>query len=516
MKEIARKILNESKLNKSVLTTLVFIFIFTLIVWYLQYHWKRRRLYAFAAKRNGPFTFPFIGNALYFAGSTDDNLSNVMKIIDGYESPVRVWLGQKLFFVIWKPQQLETIMNSPHALAKDEVYKHAEDIGGTGLFTAPVPKWKRHRKIIMPTFNQKILNGFVEIFSEKSKILVEQLQRVAGKGTFDVFDYLSRCTLDIICETAMGASINAQTTDSDYLKWISKAMEIMFTKMLVVWYHYDFIFNLTPLAKEYADVAHKVHTFTGTIVKKRKIEYQKDLKERPEASLEEGSNIAKTFLENLLDLSEKGANFTDEEIREEVDTFMLAGSDTSATASSFAFIMFGMFPEIQEKVYEEVICVLGPDRPVQCTDLGKFEYLERVIKETMRLFPVGPIVARAITEDIQLDNSRIPAGSSVALIIKKLHIDPEIWPNPTKFDPDRFLPEEVAKRHPYSYLPFSGGPRNCAGIKYAMMNMKALIATVVRKYRFFTEYKKVEDIKLKVDLMLKPVDGYKIAIELRE
>ncbi|KAF2885095.1 hypothetical protein ILUMI_21098 [Ignelater luminosus] len=196
---------------------------------------------------------------------------------------------------------------------------------------------------------------------------------------------------------------------------------------------------------------------------------------------------------------------------------MIGGSDATASMNSFVFIMLGMFPDIQKKVYEEVMDILGPDKKVECTDLGKLIYLERVIKETMRLFPVGPLIVRAITGDIQLDNNCIiPAGSSVVLVILKLHRHPEIWPNPTKFDPDRFLPEAIAKRHSYSWLPFSGGPRNCAGAKYAMIAMKSLIATVVRKYQFSTEYKTVEEIRITADLMLKPLDGYKLAIELRE
>lgn len=134
-----------------------------------------------------------------------------------YPSPVRLWLGHRLFFTISKPAEYEVILNSPHALKKEALYKFAEPTVGTGLFTAPgelfylltrnimlekielVPKWKRHRRVIMPTFNQKILECFVDVFVEQSLILVEQLRKVAGKGSFDIFEYVSRCTLDIIC-----------------------------------------------------------------------------------------------------------------------------------------------------------------------------------------------------------------------------------------------------------------------------------------------------------------------------
>lgn len=504
---------------KSALQTLVLIAVFTFLVWYLQYHWNRKRLYKMAAHFDGPISLPLIGSGLYFVGSTSDILNNVMVLFQKFKPPVRVWLGQKLFYVLFDPGDLEIIMNSPHALEKDELYLFAKPIVGTGLFTAPVPKWKRHRKVIMPTFNQRILDEFVPVFTEQSEILLEQLKKEVGKGSFDIFHYVSRCTLDIICETAMGVKVEAQTTDSDYVKWANKAMEIVFMRMFKMWYHVDFIYNLTQSARDFREISAKMKAFTGTVVKVKREAYQRKIREErqlPEGYIDKQSPTRKTFLQQLIELSEGGANFTDDELREEVDTFMVAGSDTTASMNSFIFVMLGMYPDVQEEVYQEVLDVLGPDRPVEAADLGRFQYMERIMKETMRIFPVGPLLVRAITKDIQLGNCVIPAGSSVVTVIMQTHRSEKIWPHPLRFDPDRFLPDEVAKRHPYAWLPFSGGPRNCVGPKYAFMAMKALIATVVRRYKFTTDYKSIEDIKLKADLMLKPVDGYNVSVELRK
>lgn len=137
-------------------------------------------------------------------------------------------------------------------------------------------------------------------------------------------------------------------------------------------------------------------------------------------------------------------------------------------------------PLHQEKVFEELQEIFGGnDRRIVAEDLAKMKYLEMVIKETLRLFPPGCVVARSITKDIQLstlikiegtffkcqllESCTIPMGSGCLLGIYHMHRDPELWTDPLKFDPDRFLPEEVAKRHPYSWIPFSGGPRNCIG-----------------------------------------------------
>ncbi|KAF5283092.1 hypothetical protein FQA39_LY17433 [Lamprigera yunnana] len=436
-----------------------------ILIWYLQYHWRRRHLYKMASMRPGPPTLPLIGNALSFVGSTGNSLSKLMEIKNKYQSPVRAWLGNRLFFGVWEAGDLEIILNNSHALAKEELYKFLECGVGTGLFTAPVPKWKRHRKIIMPIFNKKNLKEFVPCFSEQSNIFVKQLEKEVGRGCFDIFYSTSRCTLDIICETAMGITIKAQTDDSDYVKWVIRAMEIIFIRMFNVFYHSDYIFNRTSMSRELKDLADKVHQFTGGVVKQKREAYQKKMREEGNMSeeyVDEESITRKSLLQLLIELSENGAGFTDDELRDEIDTFMVAGSDTTASTMSFTFIMLAMFPDIQQKVYEEVMDVLGPDRIVEHSDLNKFEFLERVLKEAMRLFPIGPLIVRAITKDIQLEKCVLPAGSSVVLGILGLHRDEKTWPDPLKFNPDRFLPQEVAKRHSYAWLPFSGGPRNCA------------------------------------------------------
>ncbi|XP_023312995.1 cytochrome P450 4C1-like [Anoplophora glabripennis] len=224
----------------------------------------------------------------------------------------------------------------------------------------------------------------------------------------------------------------------------------------------------------------------------------------------------KTFLDHLIEITSQGNQFTERELRDEVDTFIIAGSDTTASTNSYVFLMLGLHKDLQEKVYEEIIEVVGPSRPVEREDLVKLKYMDRFIKETLRLFPVAGVIVRAIEEDVDLGDHLIPGGTSVIFGILRTHTNEKYWPEPFKFDPDRFLPEEVAKRHPCTYLPFSYGPRNCLGIKYAMMAMKTLLATVLRKFKVSTSYGSIQDIKLKANLVLRPTDGYKVSLELRQ
>ncbi|KAK9874350.1 hypothetical protein WA026_002700 [Henosepilachna vigintioctopunctata] len=257
--------------------------------------------------------------------------------------------------------------------------------------------------------------------------------------------------------------------------------------------------------------------FQQVVLEKRKQFEEKMRKQKNgEEICEDELKEKKTFLNLLLQLTHEGTKMTDDELRHEVDTFTIAGSDTTASTLSFCLVMLGMHPDLQEKIREEVIDILGEDRDVTPEDMSRLNLLERFIKETLRIFPVGPIVLRMTDHDINLGKHQIPAGCSLVLGLIRVHRDPRIWKDPLKFNPDRFLPEEVAKRHPYSYLPFSGGPRNCIGYKYAMMSMKTTLAMTLRKFVVMTEYKTIEEIRLRINIVLKPTDGYKVYVKLRE
>ncbi|XP_023312994.1 cytochrome P450 4C1-like [Anoplophora glabripennis] len=239
----------------------------TLLTWYLQFLWSRRKLYECSRKLPGPFAFPLVGSALHFIGSPYDIFSNIMKMYNQYPGIFRVWFGPRLFYAVSDPKYYEILL--PHCLAKERWYKYSEAAIGHGLFAAPLDKWKRHRKIIMPTFSQKILDGFVEIFSEQSEILVEQMRKFAGEGEFDIFDIMSKCTLDIICETAMGVKVNTQTSaDTSLSTCIDRILENIFLRAFVIWYHYDAIFNLTARSKAYKASLKILHDFSGSIRRK--------------------------------------------------------------------------------------------------------------------------------------------------------------------------------------------------------------------------------------------------------
>ncbi|XP_026471354.1 cytochrome P450 4c3-like [Ctenocephalides felis] len=188
----------------------------------------------------------------------------------------------------------------------------------------------------------------------------------------------------------------------------------------------------------------------------------------------------------------------------------LEGHDTSSMAITYSMMCFANNPEVQETIVEELTEIFGDsDRLATTQDLQKMQYLERCIKEVLRLYPSVPLISRYNEEPLQLSKHLLPAGQTVHIHIFDLHRDATIYPEPERFDPDRFLPEQCAQRHPFAYIPFSAGPRNCIGQKFVLLEMKSVLSGILRKYTL-SPITRPQDITFLLDLVLRPKDPIKV------
>ncbi|KAK9507442.1 hypothetical protein O3M35_007295 [Rhynocoris fuscipes] len=177
--------------------------------------------------------------------------------------------------------------------------------------------------------------------------------------------------------------------------------------------------------------------------------------------------------------------------------------------------MLAMFPEHQEEVYQEQVKIVGEDPDIIPTmdQLNSMVYLDRVIKEVLRLFcPIG--ILRNLTEDIDLGEYKLPKGCTLYIMFYYLHRDPQYWSHPDQFYPDHFLDEAVANRPKGTFLPFSWGPRACPGQAYGLMTNKILISTIIRNFKFETDLK-FNELKFKYALQMEVSQGYHCRIKLR-
>lgn len=159
--------------------------------------------------------------------------------------------------------------------------------------------------------------------------------------------------------------------------------------------------------------------------------------------------------------------------------------------------------------------ILGSSsRQLTKEDLKELNYLECVLKESLRLFPSVPFFGRIISEDTKVGQYRLFQGDTAMVLAFMVHRDEKHWPNPEKFDPDRFLPENSIDRHPYAYIPFSAGRRNCIGQKFAQMEEKVLLANILRQFEI-RSLKTTEELNPVGELIQRPLNGITIDLKLR-
>ena len=174
---------------------------------------------------------------------------------------------------------------------------------------------------------------------------------------------------------------------------------------------------------------------------------------------------------------------TDAEIRDQAAMLFIAGHDTTAAALAWFWYLLSQHPEIERRVLHEVDTVIG-ERPAVNDDVPRLSYLEMVVRESMRMYPVaGFLYGREAVEDVELDGYSLSRGSWVFIAPYIVHRDARLFPNPEVFDPDRFGPGRIDKLPPYVYIPFGGGPRICTGNKLALTQIVLLAATVLQRFQ---------------------------------
>lgn len=530
-----------------------------LALWYAYWRISRRHMLELAAKIPGPSGLPIIGNALAFTGSSHQIFKRLYDISLDYEHLIKIWIGPRLFVFLFDPRDIELILSSHVHIDKSPDYRFFAPWLGNGLLISTGQKWRSHRKLIAPTFHLNVLKSFIELFNDNSRQTVEKMRKLGGKE-FDCHDYMSEATVEILLETAMGVSKKTQDKSGyEYALAVMKMCDILHLRQTKIWMRPDLIFNFTKLGQSQSGLLNIIHGLTKKVLMKKKEEYQKGtfraslLADRNEKLAEEfkkaeevtqkkkatsldglsygqssglkddldvddndiGEKKRMAFLDLLIESSQNGVVISDEEVREQVDTIMFEGHDTTAAGSSFFLCMMGVHPEIQAGVIREMDEIFGDsDRPATFADTLEMKYLERVLLETLRMYPPVPLIAREIKKDVKLASSDLvlPAGTNVAVTTIRLHRSEAIYPNPLKFDPDNFLPERMANRHYYSFIPFSAGPRSCVGRKYAMLKLKILLSTIMRNFRVISDLKE-EEFKLQADIILKREEGFKIRLE---
>jgi len=533
-----------------------FLLVPALALWYAYWRISKRHLLELAEKLPGPKGYPLIGNALDLIGSSPTIFKNVYKHANDFAGVIKMWAGPQLIVFLADPSDVELILSSHEHIDKADEYRMFKPWLGNGLLISTGAKWRAHRKLIAPTFHLNVLKSFIDLFNANSRDVIKKLAKENGKE-FDCHDYMSEATVEMLLETAMGVSKKTQDQSGfDYAMAVMKMCDILHHRHTKLWLRPDVLFNLTTYKKYQETLISTIHSLTRKVIKRKKADFAKGIRgstaEVPEElktktfdttqtkTVVEGLSFGQSsglkddldvddnndigekkrmaFLDLMIEASQNGVVINDEEIKEQVDTIMFEGHDTTAAGSSFFLSMMGIHKDIQDKVCQELYEIFGDsDRPATFADTLEMKYLERCLMETLRMYPPVPIIARQLKKDLKLVSGpyTVPAGCTVVVATYRIHRLPEIYSNPEKFDPDNFLPERTANRHYYAFIPFSAGPRSCVGRKYAMLKLKILLSTILRNYRVHSDLKE-KDFQLQGDIILKRAEGFKVKLEPRK
>ncbi|CAH0560266.1 unnamed protein product [Brassicogethes aeneus] len=421
-----------------------------------------------------------------------NNIFKAIEIITSKNKPCVMWEGPKPLYATNDAEELKIILNHPNALNKLTKFRFLEEVFQGSIIGIEASIWRKNRKKLSKAFHQNILDSFVYIFYERSLILVDILKNVTS--TTDFYDLFQKFTMDSFLVANTG--VDKQVQRENYIEivdYLLRGQAIAIDRFFKPHFWNDTVFKYFGRSSELTKCVKETTDYLSEVLNQR--QHLKDNGDFNETRM-------KPIMDLLLEMNEL-EDIDKSYVINEVRTFFYAATDTSAHTVAFTCTLLGMHPEIQEKVYEEVINVVGKDSPITSKDLPNLKYTEMVVNESLRLFPVVPFVGRFTTGEIDIGRLVLPKGIEIGVLIFQLHRNEKYFPDPSKFDPDRFLPEEVAKRHPYSFLPFSGGPRNCIGWKYAMMMLKTSMATIVRNYKMHSNYKSTEEMELESHIILR-------------
>ncbi|XP_072934960.1 cytochrome P450 4V2-like [Epargyreus clarus] len=415
-------------------------------------------------------------------------------------------LGPILIYFISNAEDASIVLSQ--CLEKMFVYDFIAPYVGKEMVAANAEVFKKNRRVLEPAFKPNILNAFIDVFNEQATRFVEKLSKKSDIGYVDIVPDITRVTLEAVCQTSMGLNINGEDLASNqYVDEVHKVLDTLTTRFQKPWLIPDFIYKYSSLKKEQDEALNVVWKLSADMVAQRKSEHLNRLKKNEPFNYEERK--FKSFIEIILEnsITEDEVRYTDIQLRHIVDNLLLAGFDTSSFEFLYTLICLGTYPDIQEKVYQEIKEVIGDRERIDKDDLLELKYLDAVLKETLRLYPIGPVIARQADRDVQLrDNKTISKGSSIVVHVWSLNRNPLYWgPDAEEFRPERWLSSDTLPQHPAAFATFVPGRRTCTGKAYAMTFIKILLARTCQNYRFTADCSKLE---FRADIMLKPIGGY--------
>ena len=378
-------------------------------------------------------------------------------------------VGPFVFYLLSHPDGVRHVLQDNYKnYPRSWMYRRTRPVAGDGLVSTEGEVWRRQRRMVQPAFTHARVAALAEPMAQLTARMLDRWDaQHAGTGrSFDVAQEMVGLTLDIVGRTLLGVDL---TGDADVMrKSVTEAL---------AWVEYRMSHLLspppwvpTPVNLRFRRTMKTFDTIVYRIINERRAA-------GAGASRDDLLSLMLAFRDD-----ETGRTMTDLEVRDHVMTFIGAGHETTAVALAWTWYLLSQHPEAEQRLREEVSTVLSGRTPA-AQDLQRLPFTRNVIEESLRLYPPVYASARDVAADDAVHGYRIPRGVTVILspyITQRLEA---FWPDPARFDPGRFTPARSAARPRFAYFPFLGGPHQCIGNDFAMMEATLIVAMTVQRFR---------------------------------
>uniref|UniRef100_U3B5P9 Cytochrome P450 3A n=1 Tax=Callithrix jacchus TaxID=9483 RepID=U3B5P9_CALJA len=426
----------------------------------------------------GPAPLPFVGNVLSYRQGIWKFDSECHK---KYGKMWGSYDGQLPVLSITDPDMIKAV------LVKEcySVFTNRRPFGPVGLMKSAISlaqddEWKRIRSLLSPTFTSGKLKEMFPIIAQYGDVLVRNLRREAEKGKLVTMkDIFGAYSMDVITGTSFGVNIDSLNNPKDpFVENVKKFLK------------FDVLAPLFLSVVLFPFLIPVFEALNFSLFPKDAINFLKQSVNRMKKSrLNDKQKHRVDFLQLMIDSQNSNETashkaLSDLELVAQSIIFIFAGYETTSSVLSFTIYELATNPDVQQKLQEEIDAVLPNKAPATYDTVLQMEYLDMVVNETLRLFPLAMRLERVCKKDVEINGVFIPKGALVVIPTYALHHDPKYWTEPKEFRPERFSKKNKDSIDPYIYTPFGTGPRNCIGMRFALMNMKLALIRVLQNFSF--------------------------------
>uniref|UniRef100_A0A8C5B9V8 Cytochrome P450 3A27-like n=1 Tax=Gadus morhua TaxID=8049 RepID=A0A8C5B9V8_GADMO len=427
---------------------------------------------------DGPRPFPFVGTMPYYIRSLNFSFECSKKYGD-------VWgqfEGRSPLLMVTDPDMLKVILVKECYSTFTNRSTFAKELFGPlkdGLTLVEDDRWKRIRSTISPSFTSGRLRQVFPIVERYADRLVKTLDTEKPDQSVDVKKFVSPYCLDVI--TSASFSIDSDTTVNP-----DGPLSVQLRNLLKMKIWPFFVIIALPIAQYF------FRLIGFSIVNKASVDYFQNLLKSFKHDHKEDKSRHSDFLQLMIDSEinesdikdgvEPSKGLTEPEILSQALIFIFGGYDITSATLSYILYNLALNPDAQQTLQQKIDVHFPKHSPVSYEDLMNLEYLDNVISESMRLLPTAPLIDRVCKKTFQINGLTIPEGTAVGVPLSNIHRDPRFWTSPELFKPERFSKDHGEDIHPYAYMPFGLGPRNCVGMRFAVMVMKMVLVRLLRDH----------------------------------